>query len=403
MVTGKFKKINWRRVFKIFGWSMLTIIVSINLIIIISGKFHIYRAIANTIFQGRLMPDIHEQAIFENRVIVATNPTEWKTHQDFALNTLDKLDVERFNSIETESFLVIKNDSLFFERYWEEYNEQNMDSLSNSFSVAKSVISALVGIAIDEGKIGSIDDPIGKYVESYNSDGLEKITIRHLLTMSSGLNWDESPSPFSDNTEAYYGWDLEKLMNKQSVEYDPGEKFEYMSGNTQLLGFALKEATGMTLSKYLEEKLWGPLGCTSNALWNLDDDDGHEKAFCCLYSTSRDFARIGQLYLQNGNWHGKQLIPEAWVKQSITPADLINEDGSENTKYGLSWWITEFKGLPVFYARGILGQYIICIPKYELVVVRTGYNRGEKLPSDHPEDVYWYIEAALKMIDAPEV
>lgn len=392
------KKTSIKKVLKITGWTILSIFVLINITILISGKFHIYRAIQNTIFQGRLKPSIHEYSIFYNRIIEASNPREWDTHPSYASNDLKQEDVELFNTIGTESYLIIKNDSLYYEKYWPEYNNSNKDSISNSFSVAKSIISLLIGIAVDEGKITSIDDPIGKYVESYNEDGKEKITLRHLLTMSSGLNWDESSTPFSDNTEAYYGWDLESLMDKQSVMEEPGVYFDYMSGNTQLLGFALEKATDMSVSEYTQQKLWGPLGATYNALWNLDTKDGHEKTFCCIYATSRDYARIGQLMLNKGMWKGKRIISSKYVQQATSLADLkVKPDDSKNKKYGLSWWIDHYRGLNIYYARGILGQYIICIPEHDLVIVRTGYSRGEKLPTDHAEDLYWYIDAALEM------
>ncbi len=394
----RMRKIPWRKIFKVFGWTILSIIVLINLYIIISGKFHLYRAMANTLFNARLLPGIHNYESFENRVVKATNPVEWETHHKYAQNDLRSVDIDRLESIETESFLIIKHDSLYFEKYWEEHADHTKDSTTNSFSVAKSIVSILIGIAYEEGKIKSIDQPVGDYVKSYNKDGKEDITIRHLLTMSSGLNWDESASPFSDNTEAYYGWDLEELMDKQDVVSTPGKVFDYMSGNTQLLGFVLEKATGQTVSDYASEKLWGPLGCTSDALWNLDERNGHEKTFCCVYATTRDFARIGQLFINKGTWRGKRIVSESWVNQSITPADLKTEDGEKNTKYGLSWWLTSFRNHEVYYARGIRGQYIICVPDYDIVIVRTGYYRGDKLDSDHPEDVYWYIEAALAMI-----
>jgi CubicO group peptidase (beta-lactamase class C family) len=257
----------------------------------------------------------------------------------------------------------------------------------------------LIGIAIDDGLIGSVDDPVAKYLEEFEKDGREKITIRDLLTMSSGLDWDESgSSPMSDNAEAYYGWDLRGQMFGIKPKMNPGEVFEYASCNTQFLGFILSKVTQMSVAEYLEQKIWRPIGMEQEALWNLDDKDGDEKAFCCLYATARDFLRIGRLMLHNGNWNGSQIVSEDWVQQSVTPAKLLNEKKEPNVVYGQSWWIDVYKGTPFYYARGILGQYIICIPAYDLVIFRAGHQRGEKTDSDHPEDIYWYIEAALAML-----
>jgi len=399
MLFYKNRKRTLRRILKITGWTILSIIVIINLIILISGKFHLYKTIQNTLLQGRFVPTIHEKNIFFNRPIEASSPQEWKAHPRLPAHKLSDQTIERLKSIDTESFLIIKNNRLYFEQYWTSYHNANKDEISNSFSVAKSILSILIGIARDEGLISDLDQPIGNFVESYNTDGKELISLRHLLTMSSGLNWDESPTPFSDNTEAYYGTDLEDLMNKQEVAEAPGIYFDYMSGNTQLLGFALEKATGMSVSEYAQRKLWGPINATTDALWNLDGQEGHEKTFCCFYATPRDFARIGQLFLNKGMWNGKRVISEAYIQETITPADLRDKNTDlPNTKYGLSWWIDNYEGLQIYYARGILGQYIICIPKYDLVIVRTGYQRGEKLETDHPSDLYWYIDAAIEMM-----
>ena len=398
MILKQIKKFPLKRTLKITGWTILGIIVAANLFILISGKFHLYKAIRNTILEGRLMPTIHEYQIFHNRTIEANNPIHWPTQCDYAGHRLRDTDIEKFNSIETESYLIIRNDSLYFEQYWPEYYQYNADSISNSFSVAKSIVSILIGIAIDEGKIGGLEDKVADYIPAFKKGDLGKITIRHTLNMSTGLNWDESSSPLSDNTEAYYGWDLLDMVENQEALEEPGKQFNYLSGNTQIAAFCLEKAIGKPISEYASEKLWTPLNATHNALWNLDEKDGMEKAFCCFYATTRDFARIGQLFLRNGKWGNKQIVSSAYVKESTTPADIVTEDGSENKKYGLSWWLDNYNGLEIQYARGILGQYIIVIPRYDLVVVRTGYQRGEKLDTDHPEDLYWYIDAALAMI-----
>jgi CubicO group peptidase (beta-lactamase class C family) len=396
MSEGHRRKINWSRALGRFGWGILILIAGVNLFIIVTGRFYIYKAFANTVMVGRFGPAIDEHEIFFNRVVHAPKPQPWKTHPDYAANSLRDTDIEKFRSIGTVSFAVVYRDSLFFEQYWEGYNKA---SVTNSFSVAKSVVSMLIGVAIGDGKIESVDDPVSKYLPEFEAEGKEKITLRHLLTMSSGLDWDESGSdPLSDNAEAYYGWDLEDVMYSLDVKEDPGITFEYMSCNTQILAFVLEKATGKHVSEYLEEKLWSPLGMGDSALWNLDDEDGHEKAFCCLYATARDYLRLGSLYMKGGQWKGRQLVPENYVRESLTPAKLKNTEGNLNVNYGFQWWLDTYKGMDVFYARGILGQYIICIPSKELVIFRAGHERGDKLDTDHPEDLYWYIDAALQMI-----
>jgi CubicO group peptidase (beta-lactamase class C family) len=215
--------------------------------------------------------------------------------------------------------------------------------------------------------------------------------------MSSGLNWDESyTSLFGPTTRAYYDTDLPAQMFELEVVTAPGKEWNYMSSNTELLAMVLVKATGSTLSDYASEKLWKPIGAESDVKWSLDHKDGMEKAYCCFYSNARDFARLGKLYLHKGNWNGKQIVSEHYVNQSINPSP-ITDNGKPNSIYGYHWWITEHSGMKVFYARGILGQYIFVIPELNLVFVRLGHERGEKDQDGQLLDVPVYLNEVIKM------
>jgi CubicO group peptidase (beta-lactamase class C family) len=262
--------------------------------------------------------------------------------------------------------------------------------------MAKSVIGILVGIAVDEGKIKSLDDPVGNYIQKYREGKNAQLTVRHLLTMSSGLDWDESYSSLtSRTTEEYYGTRLNKQMSKLRVVNEPGKKFDYMSCNTQLLAMVLKKATGKNMSEYASEKLWMPLNAMHDAQWSLDHKEGNEKAYCCFYSNARDFARFGKLYLDSGRWNGKQLVSEKYVLESITPAPLM-DNGKPNTTYGYHWWLGKEHGEKIFYARGLSGQYIIVIPAKKIIIVRLGKKR-DKTPDGILNDVPVFVEEVLKM------
>jgi CubicO group peptidase (beta-lactamase class C family) len=153
----------------------------------------------------------------------------------------------------------------------------------------------------------------------------------------------------------------------------------------------------MKIAEYASEKLWKPMGAEQAAQWSLDHENGDEKAYCCFYSNARDFARFGKLYLNNGNWNGVQLVPDQYVKDSVTPAPLLEESGKPNRCYGYSWWLLPgYKGHDIFYARGILGQYVIVIPDKKIIIVRLGHKRGERLPDNHVDDVYAYIDGILE-------
>jgi CubicO group peptidase (beta-lactamase class C family) len=164
------------------------------------------------------------------------------------------------------------------------------------------------------------------------------------------------------------------------------------------LGMLIEKACGMSLSEYASEKLWKPLQAMHDASWSLDKKDGTEKAYCCIYSNARDFARLGSLYLHDGNWKGKQIVSAKYINESLSPVALKMPDGSTNDCYGYGWWLLpDYKGHRVFYARGIQGQYIAVIPDTKTIVVRLGNKRGEKT-GNHCNDLFVYLDGALEMI-----
>lgn len=362
----------------------IAIILIANLAIWATGTTYIYKAL---IHQQANIDDLN---IFEFRTIPNNGPKmPWPSAID--KNTHPLSDSLRKTLTETESvaFLVIKNDSIKYEEYWDGYGDS---SYSNSFSMAKSIISILVGIAIDEGKIGSVNDPIGKYLPIYNSGELAKITIKDLLRMASGLNFHESYStPINQTTDAYYGNDLKKLVFSLKAEKPAGTEFKYKSGDTQLLGLVLSAATGKTNAAYASEKLWSKIGAEHDAKWSLDHVDGDEKAFCCFYTNARDFARIGKLYLQKGKWNNEQIVDSNWVNISTESNGLNDEFGNQTDYYGYQWWVLKNAKVPAFYCRGILGQYIIVVPSKNTIIVRLGKKRGGKKVNNHPYEVIQFV------------
>lgn len=367
---------------------MLVILVSGNVALYLSGKWYYYKALIYNYV------DIDDLDLFASRTIESGNPQPWNIGTDYNKATLsDTLQktIDRYKSV---AFLVIKDDSIRHEQYHEGYGTT---SYSNSFSMAKSVIGILIGIALDEGNIKSLDDPIYKYYSEYNQGENRKLTIRHLLTMSSGLDYDEGyASLTSPTTRSYYDNKLREQMNDLCVKEDPGKRFEYRSSDTQVLSFVLKAATGKTVSEYASEKLWKPLGAEHDAQWSLDHEGGDEKAYCCIYSNARDFARIGKLVLQNGKWNNRQVVSESYVREMLTPSPILDGD-KPNVSYGFQWWIREQDGKLVQYARGILGQYIFVIPSDNIIVVRLGHERGEKDSTGTPTDMPVILGEVLKI------
>ncbi|MFH0894592.1 MAG: serine hydrolase [Bacteroidota bacterium] len=267
----------------------------------------------------------------------------------------------------TVGFLILRNDTILYEKY---FLGRNAESYNPSFSVSKSYVSALIGIAIGEGKIGSAKDPITKYLPELTQDFFKSVTIEHLLNMESGLYFNESyTNPFGGVAKFYYGRNLNKYVKKLSYECPPGEKYDYKSANTQLLAMILERATGQKLSSYLEEKIWKPCGMEYDASWSVDSKKHKTvKAFCCLNARARDFAKFGRLYLKKGNWNGKQIIPESWVNETTA----LPKPG-KTFWYHYQWRVGNQGD---YFAAGVLGQYIYVYPAKNIIMVRMGKKSG---------------------------
>ncbi len=271
----------------------------------------------------------------------------------------------------TVAFLVVRNDTLLYESYFSGYEDT---SILTSFSVAKAFVSALVGIAIDEGYIYSTSQSITFFLKELQSPGFDKITIEDLLNMRSGIDFDEGySSPFADMAKYYYGTDLLEYIKNLKIKEPPDIHYDYISVNTLLLSLIVERATNTKLSTYLERKIWQPLGMEAKASWSVDSKKNKTiKSFCCINGMARDFAKFGSLYLKNGHWNGKQLIPEKWVKQSTS---IINDSrDSQNYPYTYQWRVLT-NGC--YFAKGVLGQYIFVNPAKNLVFVRLGKNYGD--------------------------
>lgn len=375
-----------RKALRIAGITILVLLVIINLLIVFSGKTYIYKTLIYT-YVG-----IDDLDLFHHRTVAVAEPQPWPVSANYNRYELpDSLRVY-MDKMETVAFVIIHEDSLFYEKYSEGYGDS---SLTNSFSMAKSIVSVLTGFALQEGKIQSIEQKVSDFIPEYKEGRRSALTVRHLLQMSAGLRWDEAyESLFSVTTEAYYGTDLHGLLMKEELVTDPGTEFNYQSGATQLLAFVLQKATRKNISEYASEKLWKPLGAEHAAEWSLDHKDGVEKAYCCFYSNARDFARIGSLFMHQGNWKGKQLLDSGWVRQSTTPTGLKDfATGKPDSSYGLLWWI----GPDYYYCRGILGQYIVVLPESNTVFVRLGHKR-EKLVDGTLADVPRYVKYVREMI-----
>ncbi len=270
----------------------------------------------------------------------------------------------------TSSFMVIRNDTILYENY---FHGASINQPQIIFSVTKSITSALAGIAINEGKIKSIDQKVSDFIPEFKVDERDNITIRHLLNMTSGLDFEDRRTVFKLG-HAYYTSDIDEYILKVKLAHPPGTYFAYKSIDTQLLGECIAKATGIPIETYLEEKLWKPIGAEYDAFFTLDKEGGSPRVYGGLAACTRDLAKLGKLYMQMGKWGNKQIIPEYWVSQSITRR--INK-GDNYWGYTNSWWLMSYVDknideLTDFYAAGYLGQYIYINPESNIIIVRQG-------------------------------
>ncbi len=347
-----------------------------------------------------LFPGIDDYPIFSNRIVhTSQSPSPWAEAQDYNKYTLLKPERDTLEKYKSIAYLIIQNDSIIYEEYWDTYSDT---SHTNSFSAAKSIVSLLIGAAIQDDYIKSVDQKVGDFIPEFSITPNNSLTIKNLLTMSSGSNWDESySSPLSMTTQAYYGNNITKLVSQLKIIETPGQYFSYKSGDTQLLSLVLKNATGKTLSDYASEKLWKPLGAEQNALWSLDKKDGDEKAYCCFNSNARDFAKLGKLILKNGKINNTQIIPSWYIEEATSPASYLTlkEEKIPLDFYGYQWWILNDGIEKIPYARGIFGQYIFVLRNEKAIVVRLGHNRSKAKIKHQPSDTYQYIKTAKRILN----
>jgi CubicO group peptidase (beta-lactamase class C family) len=345
-------------------------------------------------------PVIDDLHLFERHTVHRSDSCqEWPLAARYNRHALSPAEEAYLDRLGTVAFLVIRGDSILHEEYRDGWDE---GLTSNIFSATKSIVGLLVGVALGEGKIKSLDEPVGNYLPGFKTGKKARITIRNLLTMSGGLSWDESYSSlFSVTTRGYYGRDLRGLVDGLEAVETPGERFCYRSGDTQLLAFVVESATGQSVSDYAAEKLWRPMGACRDAYWLLDRRDGDEKAFCCFHSGAREVARFGRLLLRRGDWDGRQLVPAAYVEEATRPAAYLKDQfGNDSLDYyGFQTWIMHYRGMVNPYFRGMLGQYIVAIPGKNAIVVRLGRERETTTEREVTTDLYRYMDIVLNILE----
>lgn len=375
-----------------FFKGLLGLVLLLVLLAYLTDYDYILKGVRVVYMTGHTTAYIDDFPHFENMELPpSTQPQPWPQHKEYnTVQPTEKLNTYN-DQLGTIAFLIIKNDSIWHENYAPEYG---VESQTNSFSMAKSIITAMLGKAIKEGHIKSLDQPIGDFFEQYAS---AKTTVGDLSSMASGLDWTEHyTSPFSITARTYYDDDLAETMLGLDIVETPGQQFKYLSGSTQLLGMLIEKATGMKMADYAAQSFWQPMGFEKEALWQVDDKDNKlAKAYCCISSNARDFARFGKLFKDHGKWNGKQVLDSNFVATSIKPRF------KDSPEYGYGFWLSNHLEKEIFVMRGILGQYVITIPEDDLIIVRLGHQRGNNDGRPFSTDFYTYVEETYTMMANP--
>ncbi|MBZ9777839.1 beta-lactamase family protein [Psychroflexus sp. CAK8W] len=372
---------------------VVVFLVLLVAVLYITDTDYLIKAVRTIYLQGHTTAFLEDYKRFDNQVIETGTAQAWPKHKEYNSVTETETLQKANQDWGTVAYVIIKNDSIYFENYYDGYDA---NSKSNSFSMAKSYVSGLLGKAIMEGHIKSLDQPVCDFLPEFCEGKAAKMTVGDLLSMASGTNWDEAYySPLSITTRAYFDDDLRKVINGLEVVNTPGQAFKYASGDTQMLAMVLEKATGKKMYDYLAESFWKPLGSQNSALWQVDsEEEDLVKAYCCIASNAKDFARLGKLYKDHGKWNGQQLLDSAFVAKSITPRF------PSSPEYGYGWWLKNQDEKDFFMMRGHLGQYVIVQPDDNIIIVRLGHQKSPDAGIGvYTEDISLYIDEAYKMMN----
>ncbi len=389
-----------RKITRGFLWVTAAIVGLIILILILAVIFYPPQYVYRLLVYGESDVGDFMNNFPMRRMSASPNPLYFKEtlDEDRVRDTFESvIGVDDFDAFlddtETQAFIVIQDDGILYEEY---FNGSQRDSLVTSYSVAKSFTSALIGLALEEGAINSVNDPITNYLPELaeRDPRFEEITIRNLLMMAGGIGFQEMRPLIlngDDPLATYYPDQRKAALEFTEIVDPPGQYFFYNKYYPQLLGLIIERSTGMSVSQLMEQELWQPMGAEYDATWSLDSEEsGFEKMEAGLNARAIDFARFGRLFLENGGRDGNQIIPAEWVTESTQVDEATLNDqyyASEmgkilkndlNGYYKYMWYgLFQDGGAYDFAAEGDHGQFIYVSPAKRLIIVRNGYEYGE--------------------------
>ena len=384
----------------------IVIIILLGLVIYGPKAIRVYNVV-HLFDQDKIVNNfINMDKVFPSKPIKASSNPHIFNVRTFDLPEFYELEGKQHNLAEaleyfkSDGLIVLQNGDLIYENYWQG-NSQNQPHIS--WSVAKSFLSALIGIAYHDGLIEDLNDPITKYLEDFQATGYANIPVKDILQMSSGIIFNEDYADYNSDINKFaralaQGTSMRDFAKKLENGKEPGTFNHYVSIDTQMLAMLLEEVTGKTVSQNLEEKIWTKIGMENDAYYMVDDT-GMEWALGGLNATLRDYAKFGLLYLNKGAWNGKQIVPEDWVNAShslkephLQPGD--NELSSNTWGYGYQWWVPGFPETD-YLAAGIYNQYIYIDPITNVVIAKTSSNYKFNQERQYSKDAHVAIFRAI--------
>ena len=384
----------------------IVIIILLGLVIYGPKAIRVYNVV-HLFDQDKIVNNfINMDKVFPSKPIKASSNPHIFNVRKFDLPEFYELEGKQHNLAEaldyfkSDGLIVLQNGDLIYENYWQG-NSQNQPHIS--WSVAKSFLSALIGIAYHDGLIEDLNDPITKYLEDFQATGYANIPVKDILQMSSGIIFNEDYADYNSDINKFaralaQGTSMRDFAKKLENGKEPGTFNHYVSIDTQMLAMLLEEVTGKTVSQNLEEKIWTKIGMENDAYYMVDDT-GMEWALGGLNATLRDYAKFGLLYLNKGAWNGKQIVPEDWVNAShslkephLQPGD--NELSSNTWGYGYQWWVPGFPETD-YLAAGIYNQYIYIDPITKVVIAKTSSNYKFNQERQYSKDAHVAIFRAI--------
>lgn len=386
----------WMRIKRNIALLLLTGF-SVHLVLWLTDNLHLYKAIASTYLIGSTGPNLDDYKRFPSHLIKASHQKNlsWPRASTYNTYSLPSSYADSLHYWKTKAFLVIRNDSLLFEQYYEGYTPH---TLSNSFSVAKTITAIAVGMAIKDGYLPGTKTRIINYIPTLKGPYAKSITIQHLLQMASGINFDENyDNPLGYMAKVYYGKNIMKRTLSYTAEEPPGQRWFYAGGNTLLLSYLLRKTSHQSLAEYIQKKIWKHIA-ENDAYW-IVDNQGDEKSYCCFYATARDYAKIGKLLLDSLKINSIPLVTPDFYKEMISPPHNLKDENNQPLHYyGYHLWLLTYKNEKIIYARGIKGQYIFVIPSKRTIVVRLGEKRSKEKIGILPSDIFVWLNIAFDII-----